>query len=256
MSGEKILVVDDNQNIRSIFTTAFDDYNFLTASSAKEALEILKRPHDIDLIVLDVMMPDMNGLELLKEIKGLNKKAKVMIMTGYGTKDIAIEALRSQADEFIEKPFDIVAVRDLFEKMFRQNRDFATSQYPQAGGNKVHFAKRMLERNFNKQFSLQDISKEVFLNYKYLSRSFKEKTGKSFNEYKLDLKLKAAKELLIKSSFTVNEIAYQVGYRNPNSFMKMFKKLTNLTPSEFRINGQKDGQKKNCKKNKYEDAIV
>ena len=66
MAGEKILVVDDARNIRETFTTAFDEYNIITASDGKEAMGILNRPNDIDLIVLDVMMPDISGLELLR----------------------------------------------------------------------------------------------------------------------------------------------------------------------------------------------
>jgi len=238
MAGEKILVVDDTRNIREIFTTAFDEYNIITASDGKEAMDILGRPNDIDLIVLDVMMPNMSGLELLRQIRRVNKYCKVVIMTGYSSKDIVIEALRSNADDYIEKPFDVNNVKEMFERLLKEggslNDDGADNK-----ADKIRFAQRLIERNYNRRLSLQDISKEVFLSYKYLSRVFKEKTGKTFNEYKLELKIASAKQLLSEGNYTLGQIAYMVGYQNPDSFMKMFKRVAGLTPSEYRNRRQK-----------------
>lgn len=241
MAGEKILVVDDNRNIRDIFNFAFDEYNIVTAKSAEEALSILKKPHDIDLIVLDVMLPDENGLELLRELKEKNKDCKVVIMTGYSTKDIAIEALRREADEYIEKPFDVEATKEIFARLLRDKRKVEERNAGE-GGDKIRFTKRLIERNYNRSLCLQDISKDLFLNYKYLSRIFKEKTGKGFNEYRLELKIASAKGLLVRTNYSVSQIAYKVGYHNPNSFMKMFKKFTGFTPSQYRSNEQSKGR--------------
>jgi YesN/AraC family two-component response regulator len=244
MAGEKILVVDDARNIREVFTAVFDEYNIVTAASGKEALNILDRPHDIDLIVLDVMLPDINGLELLKQIKEKNREFKIVIMTGHSTKDIAIEALRGQADEYIEKPFDIEHTREVFERLLKDKRKL-NGKYIGDRGDKIKFTQRLIRGNYNKPLSLQDISKEVFLSYKYLSRIFKEKTGKSFNEYRLGLKMGSAKQFLRKNNYTVSQIAYKVGYHNPDSFMKMFKRVTGLTPSQYRNNNkQKRVEKK------------
>lgn len=241
MTGEKILVVDDARNIREIFTLLFDEYNVLTAENGRQALEILNKPHDIDLIVLDVMLPDVNGLELLRAIKEKNSDCKVVILTGYSSKDVAIEALRAEADEYIEKPFDVKAVKVIFERLLAEKRR-SREKYVSAGGDKIVFTRRLIERNFNRSLSLQGISKDLFLNYKYLSRVLKQKTGKSFNEYRLELRLASAKDLLAKSGYTVSQIAYKVGYHNPNSFMKMFKKATSVTPSEYR-SGSRHGRK-------------
>ncbi|MFA5356413.1 MAG: response regulator [Candidatus Omnitrophota bacterium] len=233
MAGEKILIVDDSRNIRDIFSTAFDEYVILTASNAKEALDILKRPNDIELVVLDVMMPDMNGLELLNEVRKANAHCRIAVMTAYSSKDIAIEALRLHADEYIEKPFDIEDVRDIFRRLTR------SSGRPEAQGvseteKKIRLARRLIKRNYNKTLSLDSLSKELSLSYKYLSRVFKEKSGRSFNKYKLGLRISSAKQLLKKNSYPVSKIAYKLGYHNPNSFMKMFKKVTGFTPSEYR----------------------
>lgn len=242
MAGEKILVVDDTKNIRDTFSLVFEEYNIVPAASAREALSILHRPNDIDLIVLDVVMPDMDGLELLKEIKKINRERKVVIMTGYSTKDVAIEALRSDADEYIEKPFDIEKTREIFKRLLNENKNLYAVDTDNTE-RKIKYAQRLIERNYHKDISLQDISKEIFLNYKYFSRIFKEKIGKGFNEYKLHLKIVSAKQLLRKTKQTINQIAYKIGYQNPDSFMKMFKKSTGFTPSEYRHSSrQRKGQ--------------
>ncbi len=233
MFREKILVVDDVEIVRETFISAFDEYSIITAKNAQEALSVMKSSADIGLIVLDVMMPGKCGLDLLKDIKKINKYCKVVIMTGYSTKDVAIEALRSDADEYIEKPFDITRVKGIFEKLLNGNGDLGKQRAGKTG-EKIEFAKLFIKKNYNKPFSLKEISEKVRLNYKYFSRIFKEKAGKSFNKYKLSLRMSLAKQFLEGCGWTVSQIAYKIGYQNPDSFMKMFKKFTGFTPSEYR----------------------
>ena len=87
---------------------------------------------------------------------------------------------------------------------------------------------------YNKEISLTDIAKDAYLGTKYFSRIFKEKTGRSFNEYRIGLRIEAAKQSLKENNSSIEGIAYRVGYKNPDSFMKMFKKTTGMTPSEYR----------------------
>jgi two-component system response regulator YesN len=229
----KILVVDDEKSVRDTFTNFFDEYNVVTAADGQQALEILSRPNDIDLIVLDVVMPGLRGTELLRKIKMMNPSNKVIIITGYGTKEVIIEALRSHADEYIEKPFDIDKAKQVFERLLNKRRNFDKEEIGNTE-NRINQAQRFIKRNYNKSMSLKDIAKEIFLSPKYLSRIFKERTGRSFNNYKLSLRIKTAKQLLKKNKYTISQIAYKVGYQNPESFMKMFKKFTGLTPLQYR----------------------
>ncbi len=117
MAGKKILVVDDEKIIRDTFIAAFDEYRIIPVAGGQEALNILNRPNDIDLIILDMMMPGLTGIELLREIKRINSNRKVIILTGYSSTDVVIEALRVGADEFIEKPFDIKQTQEIIERL-------------------------------------------------------------------------------------------------------------------------------------------
>jgi AraC-like DNA-binding protein len=90
---------------------------------------------------------------------------------------------------------------------------------------------------------LEEAARSVFLSPKYLSRAFKEQTGKGFNEYCLELKVQKARELLKETGLTVGQISDQLGYQNEESFIRTFKKLTGLRPTEYRKGKERTGRK-------------
>ncbi len=100
----RILLVDDDDVLRNEFVECFGEFGIAEAANGQEALAYLKKPNEIDLAILDVRMSGMNGIELLERIKRVAPAVRVIIFTGYGSKDVAIEALRSKADDYIEKP--------------------------------------------------------------------------------------------------------------------------------------------------------
>ncbi len=242
MRREKILIVDDEKRIRDTFMIAFDNYDIIPAASAQEALVILKRAHNIDLVVLDVMMPGITGIDLLKQIKEIDPKQKVVICTGCDSKETIFKALREHADEYVEKPFDIEKMEKIFERLLDKKRNFA----PDINANKqskFEQVQKFISRNYNKIIRLDDVAKEIFLSPKYVSREFKKKTGKGFMELKKELRIRMAKRLLRETDLSVSQIAYKVGYQNPESFMKLFKKKVGMVSSSYR-NLEKDEEGK------------
>lgn len=227
----RILLVDDDISFRREFKECFEEYGMIDAANAAEALAILKRPHEIDLAILDVRMSGMNGLELLERVKEAAPDVRVVILTGYGSKDIVVEALRSRADDYIEKPLDIEATRQVIEKHLEKKK---RAQYGPGIEDKMARVKDFLLRNFHKKVTLRDAASAVFLSPKYLSRIFKEHTKKGFNEYKLALKVEQARNFLTKTSYTVAQISDKLGYQNPESFIRQFKSHTRLTPTAYR----------------------
>ena len=99
---------------------------------------------------------------------------------------------------------------------------------------KVEKIKKYLNRNYNKVLNLNDISEFIFLSPKYISRIFKIHTGINFNEYRLNIKIYHAKDLLKKTTYNIDQISYKLGYKNAESFIRIFKKFENCTPTEFR----------------------
>ncbi|MFP4364030.1 MAG: response regulator [Spirochaetia bacterium] len=223
-----ILVVDDDKDYLEQISEALDDYTVITASSAKEALEILRKPNLIEIVLLDVMMPDMRGTEVLKSIKTINKDTYVIMLTGHGSKDVVVEALRGDADEYMEKPVKIEKLRKLIEEVITARiRNYDPMNF-------IENIKYFLQKNYDRQVNLNDAAEIFYLSPKYLSRIFKEKTGIGFNSYKLQIKLEKAKELLTNTDATVSEVAYKLGYVNVESFIRFFKKYEKTTPTRYR----------------------
>ena len=120
MDKEKLLIVDDEKIVREAFTVAFgDEYEISNAASGKEALKLLKHGQDIKMAIVDVMMPDLNGIELIAKLKKLNPKLKIILLTGFASKMLVTEAMRKGADKVIEKPFDIKETRELIKKLLK-----------------------------------------------------------------------------------------------------------------------------------------
>ena len=228
-----ILLVDDDQDFREEFSDFLSEYHVIQASNGEEALKLLKKPNEIDLVILDVMMPGLRGTEVLLKIKKMVPDLGIIILTGYSTKDIILEALKGHADDYIEKPLQIDQTKKIIDDILDSKKVKIDIDSGNSRG-KIERVKRFLERNYNKKVSLKTAAKTVYLSPKYLSRVFKNRTGMKFNEYKLRVKTERAKEFLNQGEYNINQIAYKLGYKNSESFMRLFKKNTGYTPTAYR----------------------
>jgi DNA-binding response OmpR family regulator len=123
--SKSILIVDDEQIIRNVLKRKLEQstaYSVLTADDGEPALEIFKT-QPVDLVISDLLMVRMNGIELLRNLKAMDPKIPVIIITGYGTLDDAIEAIKLGAEDFIKKPFDISEVISTIEKTFKKQEE-------------------------------------------------------------------------------------------------------------------------------------
>ncbi len=234
-----ILLVDDDRDFREEFRDYFRGYRVVGVDRGEEALAELAKPNEIDLVVLDVRLPDASGTAILKRIKRARPGLGVIILTGFGSKKVVIEALHGEADEYLEKPLDIEKTEVAIEKILRHSRWPAGIEGEDIAG-KMERVKVFLERNVHKKVSLEDAAAVVALSPKYLSRVFKEVTGRKFNQFKLEAKIDQAKQWLAETAHSVDKIAYSLGYLNAESFIRIFKKFTGLTPTAYRAAAQRD----------------
>ena len=116
-----ILVVDDEEVIRDLCTKALSDFRVLEAENGRIALDILSR-ESIDLVLVDVMMPVMNGLDLLIQIKEQDPDQLVVVMTGYADKDVVLRALKADADDFIHKPLNLPQIKSAIAKALEKRQ--------------------------------------------------------------------------------------------------------------------------------------
>lgn len=235
MISEKVIIIDDDQRIIKSVEIALNEYEFVAFTDAQKAIEYIKKPHQIHLVLLDVMMPTVNGLDVLSQIKKIRPDMKVIMITGHCSKDIVIEALRRHADDFVEKP---VQMGELKEKMVRLIWESKRLEKELNPNDKVERIKNFIDRNY-RNVNLDYIAEEMRLSSKYVSRIFINNHGTSFRGYKIQKKMEKAKFLLANTGLDIKEIAYDLGYQNPESFMRTFKLQEKVTPSEYRQQQEK-----------------
>ena len=119
MEGRSILVVDDESIIRDLCSKVLKGYRVLEAADGEEALRVLQNGQ-VDAILTDVMMPQMNGIELLKQIKEREPTQVVVVMTGYADKEVILKALKADADDFITKPINLLQLRTTLDKVLEK----------------------------------------------------------------------------------------------------------------------------------------
>ena len=246
MTKHKILIIDDDTILRTEIRECFEEYDFIEAKNGEQALQIISKPHEIDLVILDIRMPGISGLDVLKRIKKDTPNLPVIIFTGHGSKENVLESLRNNADNLIEKPFDIERTRDMIEGLLSKARKEPEDESLDIKG-KVNKAKKFLEKQFRKKTDLKDAAKVVGLSAKYLSREYKIITGMGFSEYRQLLRINEAKELLKNTGYSVDQISYKVGYENSESLIRQFKFFTGRTPAKYRKNRKSAVKSKNNK---------
>ena len=114
---KRILIVDDEEGIReSLKLILGEKYELLLATSSKECLSYIKNENDINLVLLDIKMPKVDGLEILKQLKEINPDIKVIMVTGYKSVETATEAIKAGASDYIVKPFNSSDILEAVDK--------------------------------------------------------------------------------------------------------------------------------------------
>jgi two-component system, response regulator YesN len=239
---DKLLLVDDDREFRREFAASLSDYDVIQASDGKEAIEILSHPNEINLVIMDVFMPGLSGTEALRQMRKNWPELAIIILTGYSSKDIAVDALKGHADDYLEKPVDVEKARGIIEGVLDAKREPGKT-YPGGMKGKIEKVKSFLKRNCFKKVSLEDAAEVVCLSPKYLSRVFEESTGTRFTDYRLKAKIRASRELLKKSGYNIDQISDKLGYKNTESFIRQFKKITGCTPTGYRKAGNRKKRK-------------
>jgi len=229
----QILVVDDDADFREELRDCLEEYTVLEAANGIEALALLKKPNAVDLVILDAVMPQVSGTEVLREIKRTKPGLAIIMLTGQSNKDIAIDALKGRADDYIEKPLNVASFLETVQGILAA-KALKGVVHTHGIRAKINQSKQFIERNFDKKVTLVNVAEQINLSPKYFSRVFKEINGIGFNEYRLSIKISQASELLKNTDYTVTEIANRLGYQNLESFIRMFEKIMKLSPLQYR----------------------
>jgi len=246
--GIQILIVEDNRDVSDLIIDSLkSDYKILRAENGKQALKVMEE-NNPELIITDLMMPVMDGLEFTSIVKSDLKTCHIPIimLTAKASQEHKIEGLEIGADSYIPKPFNRkhlqVRVKKLIEGRkririhYRENVNFTEQN---DGINRLDqlFLKKAceaIEANYqNYNYGVEELSNNVGLSRVHLYRKLKSLTDLSASEFIRSVKLKKASSLLLESDLSISEIAYQTGFSSPSYFSKCFKLKFNLTPKEY-----------------------
>lgn len=245
----RILVVEDEAPIREWISYTIknisEDFELIgSANNGREAYELsLKlRP---DVIITDIKMPVMDGLELSKKIKEIMPEVFIVILTNFAEFNYAKEAISFGAYEYLIK--SEIRPKEIKELLFRigerlkekeisikissVNKREDKKKYSKT----IEKAIKYIEDNYNNHISLIDVAKHIYLSHEYFSRLFKEEVGENFSTYLTLYRMNKARELIKGTDMKISQIAMEVGYSNPGYFSKNYKKYMGTSPEDDRV---------------------
>lgn len=243
-----LLFVDDNPDLCEFIQDSLsNDYSILIANDGQEALVLLKQ-NDVNIVVSDIMMPVMDGIELCRQIKTNIEWSHipVILLTAKTADEHKIEGLEIGADDYVTKPFnlDILKLRILkfFEWSLKSHKTF--KQKLDVNPHEITITtldEKLIEKAVNivekyisdTEFSVEMLGEALGLSRGHLYRKLMAITGKGPLEFIRLVRLKRGKQLLEKSQLPISQIAYQVGFNSPKRFTKQFREEFGMSPSEY-----------------------
>ena len=250
---KNILIVEDDPDLRFLLKDILkDEYIVYEAGDGRKAVELIERIVP-DLVICDVMMPNMNGLELCNKMKNSPATCQVpfIILSARGSEDHHMEGYEVGADAYIAKPFHTthlkLRVRKLLE--YRQKlldlfkNDEVADMLVESDltiGDKDFLTKlvQVIDENISEtEFNAVMLEKTFSMSKMQLYRKLKTMTGMTPGEFIKHIRLKQAAHLLSSTSLNVTEIFYRTGFNNQSYFFREFRKRYNCAPNEYRENG-------------------
>ena len=257
-SGRKktIIVVEDNEDIRFYLKDNLKgQYKVEEATNGKEGWEKIKLLNP-DLVVSDIMMPLMDGVELARKIKSetLTAHIPVILLTAMGSEEKQLEGLKVGVNDYITKPFtfeilasrirNLLAQQELLQKRFQKQIEVNPGEVTITPVDEKFLkqALEVVEKNMdNPEFSVENFSNDMYMNRVTLYRKILSITGRTPIDFIRSIRLKRAAQLLEKSGMSVAEIAYEVGFNSPKNFSKFFKEEFKVLPSQYAANKKEKG---------------
>lgn len=246
-----IIVVEDEAPIRDwiayTISNISNEFNVLaSASNGKEAYELALNLKP-KVIISDIKMPIMGGIELTKKIKEVFPDIYVILLTNYAEFSYAKEAISCGVYEYIVKsdirPKELKEILDKVNesvkeleknKISRLQKESTLSESKDGYSKTIKKSIDYIHKNYKQHISLQDISNYVFLSHEYFSRLFKEEVGENFSSYLTNYRMKKAESLIKNTDMKISQIAIEVGYTNASYFSRSYKKFKGISPEDDR----------------------
>lgn len=243
----KVVVIEDESIVRRGIIQSIDwnSVNCMVMGEAEDGIkgvELIKRVHP-DIVVSDISMPNMSGIEMVETLREAGIAPKVIFLTAFDDFSFAVDALRLQAADYILKPFKDGEMEECLAKIIQ-----GLGNSPEEGlvaGNELELRKgdkskylsdaiKYIDENYsNPDLSVDMVAESIGVSAGHLSRLFRKETDYTMMTYLVNRRMRAAKDLLKDYSHKVYEVAEMVGYRDIAYFSATFKKSVGVSPSEY-----------------------
>ena len=243
-----VLLVEDNPDLLSLMNNILSKhFHIETARNGLEALSLVKEK-EIDIIISDVMMPEMDGLELCKTLKNDIETSHIplILLTAKSSIDDRIECYKAGADGYISKPFELklleARINSFLLKKREKQRDFKSNfevnvsvlEHPTIDEQFLNDTVNIIQEYLSEpNFDVIFLAKKLNMSKSSLYRKIKTLTDLSPSDFIRNIKLKQACQMLRDKSITISEVAYLTGFSDPKYFSTCFKNEFSITPSEY-----------------------
>ncbi|ASV67020.1 MULTISPECIES: response regulator transcription factor [Cytobacillus] len=223
-----ILLVDDEmlelEQLEYLIKNQFPKWTIYKANDASQAVQINKQ-HNISLAFLDIQLPGKSGLELASEL-AQNYTMDIIMVTAFQSFEYAQKSIRLGVVDYITKPViedELIGVLNKYEQL---------GQYSES----IIQTIQIIQQEYSEKITLNYLASKSHMNPAYLSRKFHEEVGLGFSEYLNDYRLNIAKKMLIEQpTLSIHTVSEKCGFNSQHYFSQMFRKLTGMTPREFRL---------------------
>ena len=244
MTKIRILIADDETHIHNKITKIIESNHehYEVVNTVKNGLEALAyvKKNPIDLIITDIKMPEMSGIEFISEIRDQYPLIKVIFITGYEEFEYAKKAIRLNASDFLLKPIKASELNRILNELIiefdkEKEIDFGIGLSNQTSiENNVNLIKKYLQENYLQNISINEIAKMLGFSQAYLTNIYMKIEKTTPSKYQLDLRMNAAKKYLKDPSLNIAEIAELLNYSDQFAFSKAFKKHEQVSPMQYR----------------------
>ncbi len=238
----KILVVEDDREALDAYEGALRSAGFdvLTAATGGRALAVA-REVALDIVLADLRLSDMSGLDVLNGLHGTSSRVPFVIITAFGTIEVAVEAMKRGAADFVEKPVPlddlVLIVRAAVSNASPPTFTPEHVTMSRVSDRRVHRALEIIRtRHCDPQLGLSSVASELEISRCFLARLIKRETGFTFLYHLHRTRIRASEALLAHSTLSIKLIAAAVGYSTTGWFDRHFRRLLGIRPTEYRRN--------------------
>lgn len=243
-----ILIVEDELLERDFLKSIImDELNkddvLLTCDSGLQAVQLAKQ-HKPDIIIMDLMIMEMDGLTAISEIRKFLPNAYITILSAYSDFSYAQKAISNRVFEYLLKPIKPTVFKEIFCRMLNAVsqkeeplKEAPKENKPDTNDSKPFFideAIKYIKEHYREKLTLDLVASKVFVNPKYFSHVFKKEMGISFTDYVVNLKIQYACKLLETTNYQAYRISMECGFSDPSYFNRVFYAQMNMTPQIYR----------------------